>query len=361
MRTWAEINLDNLKFNLAKIKEYSGNKKIIGVIKADAYGTGAEKIGRTLLENGVELLAVACLNEALELKKSGIGEEILILGCTPLEDFHEAISNGFHLTISSVRELEFIKDNELYPKIQIKVDTGMGRVGFKVKDALNAIEYIKRDNIGQLLGVYTHLSVADDKEETNYTIAQIEKFKPFEDLSFIKYRHILNSSGCVRFGGHTNTNYARAGILLHGIVPYLCEEQQEFKKVFKLKTKVLFVKKLAEKEFISYGKTYYGDVGSSIATLPVGYADGWDRRFSNGGKVEILGIECEVVGRVCMDMCMVKIPRELEGRINEGLEVTLLGEDISEKAQSIQTIPYELMTGIGKRVTKRYIKNGEFL
>lgn len=359
MRTWAEINLDNLGHNVRKIRELSGGKEVMGVIKANAYGMGAIEYARELEKNGVKMLGVACYEEACELKDAGIEAEVLVFGCTPRESVATAIEKGMHLTISSKSEMEFLERNKLYPKIHIKVDTGMGRVGYTPEEGMEAIKYIRENKIADVVGVYTHLSVADDVEEDEYTLGQIEKFKAFEELEGIQYRHILNSCGSIRFGDKTETTHVRPGILLHGIVPFESELQGQFKHVFKLKTKVLYMKELRNGEYISYGKSYQGKPGQIIATLPVGYADGFNRKLSNGGKVMIKGVECPVVGRVCMDMTMVRIPEELRGFVKVGTGATLIGDDISRKAEEIGTIPYEVMTGIGRRVTRCYIKDGK--
>ncbi len=360
LRAWAEINLDNLVHNLNKIREFADNREVMGVIKANAYGMGAVEYGRILSKNGVKNFGVACYEEASELYQAGIKGEILIFGCTPLENIASAIFYGFNLAISSFEEIDFLEENGLYPKVHIKVDTGMGRVGFTPEEAMRAISYIRERNIAEILGVYSHLSVADESEEDEYTLSQLHKFIPFEDLDFIKYRHVLNSCGTLRFGDKApKSNMVRAGIILQGIVPFESELRKEFKHVFSFKSKILFLKEIQEKSFISYGNSEVVFPGDLIATIGVGYGDGFNRKFSNGGTVEINGVKCTVVGRVCMDMTMVKIPKEIRDEVFVGTEVTLIGEDIIQKAECLGTIPYEIMTGLGRRVTKFYIKNGE--
>jgi len=361
LRTWAEVNLDNLGHNVRKIKELSGGKEVMGVIKANAYGMGAIEYARELTKNGMKILGVACYEEACELKEAGVGADVLVFGCTPLESVGTAIKKGMHLTINSQSEIKFLKENNHYPKVHVKVDTGMGRVGFSPEEAMEAIRYMRENNIADVVGAYTHLSVADEADEDEYTMEQLEKFRKFEQLEDLEYKHVLNSCGAIRFGHKTESTHVRPGILLHGIVPYHSELQEEFKPVFKLKTKVLYLKKIESESYISYGKSYLGKAGEVIATLPVGYADGFNRKLSNGGSVTIKGVECPVVGRVCMDMTMVSIPEELQGVVKVGTGVTLIGKDISKKADEIGTIPYEIMTGIGRRVSKFYIKNGKVI
>ncbi|WP_319371211.1 alanine racemase [uncultured Ilyobacter sp.] len=361
MRAWADINLDNLIYNLNRIKEFAGTKKIMGVIKADGYGMGAVECARILSENGVENFGVACYEEGYELYKAGIEGEILLLGATPFENIEDAVNCGFQITISSFEQIEFLQRNNLHPEVHIKVDTGMGRLGFSHEEAIEAIKMIKDKNIADVVGVYSHLSVADMPEKDDFTLDQIEKFKVFEKMESIKYKHILNSSGLLRFSDATDTNLVRVGIILHGVVPFESELQKKFKPVFSFKTKIVFLKNIIEKTYISYGNTETAEPGDLIATIAVGYADGFIREFSNGGTVEIDGVACRVIGKICMDMTMIKIPDELKNRVHVGTEVTIIGKNILKKAECIGTIPYEIMIGLGRRVTRFYIKNGKVL
>lgn len=361
MRTWAEINLDNLIYNLNKIKELAGSKKVMGVIKADGYGMGAVECARILSENGVENFGVACYEEGYELYKAGIEGEILILGCTPFENMSDAINCGFQITISSFEEIEYLQKHNLHPQVHVKVDTGMGRLGFSNKEALEAIEKMRSEGIADVIGVYSHLSVADMPEKDDFTMDQIEKFRSFEKMDSIKYKHILNSCGLLRFADATETNLVRVGIILHGIVPFESELQKRFKPVFSFKTKILFLKEIQEETFISYGNSETAKKGDVIATIAVGYADGFSRKFSNGSMVDIEGVSCPVIGKICMDMTMVKIPDEIKDKVRLGTEVVLIGKDILKKSEDIGTVPYEIMIGLGRRVSRFYIKDGEIL
>ena len=361
MRAWADINLDNLIYNLNIIKEFAGSKKIMCVIKADGYGMGAVECARILSENGVENFGVACYEEGYELYKAGIKGEILLLGATPFENITDAVKCGFQITISSFEQIDFLRRNNLHPEVHIKVDTGMGRLGFSHEEALKAIQIIRNENIADVVGVYSHLSVADMPEKDEFTLDQIEKFKVFEKMESIKYKHILNSSGLLRFADATESNLVRVGIILHGVVPFESELQKKFKPVFSFKTKIVFLNKITEKTYVSYGNTETAEPGDLIATMSVGYADGFVREFSNGGIVEIDGVGCRVIGKICMDMTMIKIPEKLKDKVQVGTEVTIIGKDILKKAECIGTIPYEIMIGLGRRVARFYIKNGKVL
>lgn len=356
MRTWAEINLDNLKHNVETLRKYAGDREIMGVVKADAYGHGAVEIVREMSLLGIKIFGVACVDEAKELRANGIKDEIMILGCTPVEEWKSAIEQDIQLTLASFDEIKELEKMNLHPTIHIALETGMGRIGFEIDEAIKAIEYIKEKKIAEIRGVFSHLSSADVDEEDEYTKEQLKKFAVFEEMD-IKYRHILNSAGTLKYNNFTKSNVVRGGIILYGISP--CdEEDKEFKPVMKLKSKILFMKKLKEPKFISYSKKYLGKPGELIATIPVGYADGLDRGFSNGGTVTIKGKECPIVGMVCMDQIMVRIPEELHDIVKLGEEVTIFGDNYNEKAKEIGTISYEIVTAISTRVERVYIKNG---
>ena len=359
MRTWAEINLDNLKHNIKTLQKYAGNRAIMGVVKADAYGHGAVEVVKEMAEEGIKIFGVACVDEAKELRANGIKDEIMILGCTAVEEWEGAVKQDIQLTLASFEEIKELEKMKIYPKVHIALETGMGRIGFEIDEAIEAINYIKEKNLAEIMGVFSHLSVADVEKEEEYTKEQLKKFAVFEEMD-IKYRHILNSAGTLKYNDLTKSNMVRGGIILYGILP--CGgESSEFKPVMTLKSKILYMKKLKEPKFISYGKTYLGEAGELIATIPVGYADGLDRRFSNGGKVLIKGRECSIVGIVCMDQIMVKIPEELHDAVKLGEEVTIFWDNYNEKAKDIGTISYELVTAISTRVERVYIKNGKII
>lgn len=359
MRTWAEIDLDNLSHNIKTLKKYSGNREIMGVVKADAYGHGAVEVVRAMSSEGIKIFGVACVDEAKELRANGIKDEILIFGCTPPEEWETAVKLGVQLTLASFEEIRELEKMDIYPEVHIAIDTGMGRIGFEVEDAIEAIKYLNDKDLARVVGVYSHLSSADLKTEDAYTKEQIKKFGIFEEMN-IKYRHILNSAGTLNYNDVTRSNMVRGGIILYGILP--CDgDEKEFKPVMTLKSKILFMKKLKEPKFISYQKKYLGQEGELIATIPVGYADGLDRRFSKGGTVLIREIECPIVGTVCMDQLMVRIPEELHEKVRLGEEVSIYWENYNEKASSIGTIAYELLTTISSRVERVFIKNGQII
>ena len=355
MRSWLEVNLKNIEFNLNQIENLT-QKKAIPVIKANAYGLGSIEVAKYLSKKNFKLFAVANLQEALEIKNSGLDNKIFIMGNNDKDDLKLAIENGFSITISSwddIKNLEKLKTSKEV-LIHIKIDTGMGRIGFSSEDSDGVIKYINKNKLGTIQGIYSHLSSADENED-EFTLEQINLFKRHEENKDIPFKHILNSPGIFKYSKYTNTNYVRPGISMYGILLFDTPLKKLLKPVFTLKSKIIYIKTLNKNTFISYGKTAEGEKGDIIATLPIGYADGLDRRFSNGGTVKIHGKKCTIIGRICMDMTMIIIPNNLKNKVGVGTEVEIYGQDINEKAQSIGSIADELMTRINKRVSRKYI------
>lgn len=355
MRAWCEINLDDLSSNIKKIKELSRNREVMAVIKADAYGLGAVEIGKTLHAAGTKIFGVACMGEAMELKENGIDSEILILGGVYNDELEAASKMGFHITIGAMEQLEYIEEKKIKVKAHIKIDTGMGRVGFTPQKGLEAINRFKNSENVEIIGVFTHLSVSDENTESSkeYTMQQIEKFKPFENMEFIKYRHVLNSGGIVNYGEHQVGNCVRTGVLMYGL--YDGGTVEGLKRVFTVKSKILFLKELEEDMDISYGRIGKGKKGDIIATVSIGYADGLKRQLSNIGSLNVHGYQCQIIGKICMDMCMIRIPNELKGKVSVGDTVEVIGDDIFEKIKVLNGSVYDILTGIGRRVTRVYI------
>ena len=235
----------------------------------------------------------------------------------------------------------------------------MGRVGFIPSELEKVKNYVKENNVKNIIGVYTHLSVSDEPGEDNrkYTEKQLEKFNNFDGIDTIEYRHVLNSGGIVNYAGFDRGNYVRAGIIQYGVCSGKIAEG--YKPVFTFKSRILFIKTLEEDSDISYGRTATLKKGTMLATIAAGYADGFRREISNKGCVKIHGVDCPVRGKVCMDMFMAEIPEEIKDRVSEGDEVILYGENIGEQAKLMNISIYELFTGIGRRVERVYINNIE--
>ncbi len=358
MRAWIEINTENLVYNIKKIQSDLPERRVIAVVKADSYGMGAVKISKILVERcGIDFFAVATLEEGIELRENGIKENILILGGIFNEELEGASEYNLHIALTSMAQLIYIKEHNIDIKCHMKIETGMGRVGFNEIEACEVKKYVKENNIKNIVGLYTHLSVSDEPGEDNkqYTENQIKKFNEFDGIDTIKYRHILNSGGILNYYGQDNGNYVRAGIIQYGVC---CGKMVEgYNPVFTFKSRVLFLKELLKDSDISYGRTANLKKGTTVATISAGYADGFRREISNRGSVIINGVECKVVGKVCMDMFMVEVPEKLKEKISVGDEVILYGDDIADKAKLMNTSVYELFTGIGKRVERVYIEN----
>ncbi|MGL4687309.1 MAG: alanine racemase [Fusobacteriaceae bacterium] len=354
-RGWLEINLNKLKDNYNITKEKAAGKEVMAVVKADAYGLGACKISETLSDLGVNIFGVACLEEALELRKNGLKKEILILGVINFLDYKLAFDNNIQLTISSFEELEYLKKNNFKnPKIHIKIDTGMGRIGFLNDKIYSWIKENKnnKNNKFEIIGIFSHFSSSDIPCEDSYTMSQISKFKKYEEIEGIKYIHIQNSAGIMRFNSYCNGNLVRAGIVLYGYT----DLDTKISPIVKFKTIINHLKVVEEDSYISYEKTKLVKKGTVIGTIPIGYADGYDRRFSNRGYVFIRGVKCAIVGRVCMDATMIKIPKSLYKNISIGEEVDILGDNPLEQLKHVGISPYEFLLFVSKRVKRNYIE-----
>lgn len=371
---WAEINLDNLAFNVQQIKRFSKSKEIIGVVKADAYGHGALDIAPVLLENGVDKLAVAVVSEGIELRRSGIDCPIIILGFTAPSLISDLLKYDIEQTIFSydyAKELSRIAEKKhKVAKIHIALDTGMGRIGFfPNKESVEAIYKISKLPNILISGVFSHFSTADEKDK-EYTKYQLDKFNGFYDSLKekginIKTRHIANSAAIIDLP-ETHFEAIRPGIILYGYYPSqeVDKRKIELRIVMELKTNIAHIKKVPPGYYISYGRKFKSYKESIIATLPVGYADGYTRSLFNKGKVMLKDQFAPIVGSICMDQCMVDIT-DISSEVKVGDEVVLMGKmnkikfDADDIAEIIDTINYEVICAISKRVPRVYIKDGE--
>ena len=363
--TWAEINLDNIEFNLNNIKKLlNEDTKVCAVLKANAYGHGSVQVAQFLENKNVDYFAVARLEEAIELRQNDIKTPILCLGFVPEESLEFAIKNNIVLTIYSLEMAE--KLNTISEKIgikaciHIKIDTGMSRIGFEVNE--QSIEQIaKIYNLSNLYieGIYTHFAKADevDKEFTNN---QVERFKfiteAIENRGLnIPIKHVSNSAAIMDLP-NLNFNMVRCGEVLYGYYPSdeVIKERLPLKPAMTLKTKISHIKELEECTGISYGLTYKTNSTEKIVTIPIGYADGFTRMQKNP-KVSINGETFDIVGRICMDQCMVKIDKDIDIKIGD--EVIIFGEgnrSIEDIAKDLGTINYEIVCMVSRRVDRVY-------
>jgi alanine racemase len=372
---WAEIDLDNLAHNMQEIKRLSKSKEIIATVKADAYGHGALDIAPTLLANGATRLAVAVVNEAVELRRGGIDCPIMVLGFTPDSLIDSILKYDIEQTVYTYDLAEKISkmaiEKNKIAKIHIALDTGMGRIGFTPEEkSLNQVYKISKLPNIIIEGLFSHFSTADAYDKS-YTNMQFEKFNWFYDKLKekgvkINIRHIANSAAIIDLP-ETHLEGVRPGIILYGYYPSeeVSKDKIKLKPVMTLKTNIVHLKEMDQGQYISYGRAFQTRRPSIIATLPVGYADGYTRLLFNKAKVIINGSFAPVVGRICMDQCMVDVTDI--GEVKVGDEVILMGEyknlkmTADEIAELLGTINYEITCMISKRVPRVYIKDGEVI
>ncbi len=368
--TWAEVDLGAFRHNFKQIsRKLTKGVSLLPVVKADAYGHGMEEIARTSLSCGAKLLGVANIEEGIFLRKRGIKAPILILGSVyPLSNFAYILRYKLSPTICSVQASEELskiaKIRRQEARVHIKVDTGMGRIGISAENAAGLVKRVVQLPGIIVEGIFTHLAAADSDYE--FTMEQIRKFQSVidelkRDNINIKYKHAANSTAILRYSG-AHFNLARPGISLYGLVPFEgAEKEIDLKPVMQLKTRIVFVKRVKKGTSVSYGRTWKAESDSIIGTLPIGYADGYNRLLSNKGEVLIRGKRIPIVGRVCMDMCMVDITSLPEVKVGE--EVVLIGSQGKERitadeiAKLIGTISYEVVCAISKRVPRIYSRS----
>lgn len=375
---WIEVNLDNLAYNMKNIRHKVDCKEIFAVVKANGYGNGAFEVSTVLLQNGATRLSVACLSEAIELRHEGITCPINVLGITPPTLFEDIIEYYIEPVVCSyiyameLSKLSMEKGNRLKSKpvkIHIAVDTGMGRIGFK--PTMESIEEIvkinKLPNI-EIEGLFSHFCTADEteKEYSNYQFKQYEWFnnKLSEMGINIPIRNIANSAAIMELP-NTHLDGVRPGIIMYGYYPsaQVNKNYLNIRPVMSLKANIVFIKTMEAGAYIGYGRKFKTKRQSIIATLPLGYADGYSRLLSNKSKVIINGQFAPIVGNICMDQCMVDVT-DISGVGLED-EVILIGSDGNLKydaddiASILGTINYEVLCMLSTRIPRVYIQQEE--
>ncbi len=373
---YAEIDLDAIAYNMKNIKALAKNKEVIAVVKADCYGHGAIDVVPTLLENGASRLAVAVLTEGIELRNNNITAPIMILGYTPLHLGEELIKYDIEQTVYDLDYAKELSDIAISlnkkAKIHIALDTGMGRIGFLPnKKALEDVSCICSLDGLDVTGIFTHFSTSDEKNK-EYTYEQFKKFTDFtSELSKlgieIPMKHVSNS-GAIMDMPETYLDAVRAGIILYGYYPSdeVKNENLPLKPALTLKACITRVQEMDKDMYVSYGRTFKTNRKSLIATLPIGYADGYSRLLAKNAKVIINGKFAPIVGRICMDQCMIDVT-DIGCDVKVGDEVILLGEQDGLKfnaddiAEIMGTINYEILCMLKYRVPRVYTKNGEIV
>lgn len=368
---WLEINLNAIRHNIREIKRIVAPAKVMAVVKGNAYGHGMLEVAQASLEAGAEHLAVAIVNEGITLRQNGFTAPILIFGWVPAEDYPRLLDYQLTPTIFSYAEAKILdelaaKKNITFP-IHIKVDTGMTRLGFNtdergIEEALSVLSLPHLDAVG----IYTHMAAADEEDPT-YTKQQITCFQSFvntlEAKSGHKFplKHAANSSTILNYP-EAYFDMVRPGILTYGcyLSPHLNRNLGTFYPAMTLKAKIARVNQVPAGTKISYNCRYTTEKDCQIATLPIGYADGYDRRLTNCGEVIYKNHRLPVVGTVCMDQCMVLVDKDIP--IQQGDEVILIGENeyhgisCEDLGQRVGSGQVEFMTRLSDRIPRYFVE-----
>lgn len=373
-RTWAEIDLDALKYNYRKIREYIGSDvKFLGVVKADAYGHGSVRVAEVLQHEGADYLAVSSIDEAMELRVGGITMPILILGHTPKEQVDRLICFNITQAVScEAKAAEYSAAAVQYGgslKIHIKVDTGMSRLGYicegdYFEHGVDGIVHSMNLPGLETEGIFTHFAVADEPGDENlaYTKHQFDLFtkviREVEQKSGkkMKIRHCANTGATVDHR-EMYLDMVRPGLLLYGYGDYA--HKLGLKPVMALKTTISTIKIYPAGTKISYGGTYETDARTRIGVVPYGYADGFLRCLSNQYALMTVDGPAPVRGKICMDMCMIDLTGKEHVGVGSDIEVFGPNNPVENMAKAAHTIPYELTCAVSKRVPRLYIENGK--
>ena len=373
-RTWADVSLDNLSHNYRLLRDrVPADCRFLGVVKADAYGHGALPISRRLRELGADYLAVSNMEEAVQLRRGGIRLPILMLGYTPAFYAEDMADMGIRQEIHSMEyavQLNHAMEGTGKRLIcHIKLDTGMSRLGFFAYDDEKTLEQLRLisrlDNL-LLEGIFTHFPSADttDPEDTAFTALQFARFTSMIDALadcgiHFKLRHCCNS-GATLLHPEYALDMIRPGIATYGISPSEeLEGRYDLRPLMSLKTTISQIRPFKPDVAVSYGRSYTTPSERNIAVLAIGYADGLSRSLSNGVSFLLHGRRVPVVGRICMDMCMIDVTEVPDAKVGD--VVTIFGSDmgqtipVDELARAMNTIPYEILCDINKRIPRIYL------
>ena len=380
-RTWAEIDLDAIAHNLREIRRHTDRTaQIMAVVKADAYGHGAPQVAREALAHGASWLAVAMLEEAIELRRKDIKAPILILSDNEPECAETVVACDVRQAVSSYDMARRLSEAAgrlgKRARIHLKIDTGMGRIGFSPEQAPAEAERIARLDGIEIEGIFTHFAVADESSENadRYTERQYRTFCETcerieqEHHIHIPLRHAANSAAILRFP-HMHLDLVRAGIILYGLWPSgdLKACGADLRPAMTLKSAISHVKSVGPGSSLSYGRTYCTQEPAVIATIPAGYADGYFRVLGNRASVwhEKTGVRARVVGRVCMDQMLADVTQARQcGPVEPGDSVVLFGGNCDkmpsadEIAALAGTINYEVVCAVSRRVPRIFLKDG---
>jgi alanine racemase len=367
--TFAEIDLPAIRHNLQAIKQRVAPAKVMAVLKANAYGHGLKAVAETALESQVDYFGVALLEEGIKLREYKFSNPVLVFGGFfdhQVEDFlrfdleFTLFDKGNARVLSKIAK-EFGKPT----RVHIKVDTGMGRVGVAWQEAVDFAQQVAELSHLEMVGIYTHLASSDERDKT-YSTTQLQRFEhvlaELERKNIaIPIKHAANSAAVLDLP-NSYLDMVRAGVSMYGYYPSKeTSRNLALRPAMAIKSRVIYLKEVAKDAFISYNRTYQTSRKTIIATVPIGYGDGYNRRLSNRGEVLIRGRRFPVVGRVCMDQIMIDVG--MDSGIQIGDEVVLLGRQggeeitIYEMCEKLNTIPYEVTCWVSERVPRVYKTN----
>lgn len=356
--TWAEIDLDKLAHNINVIKEHT-KKEVFCVVKANAYGHGDFHIASEAMKNGCQYVAVSSLDEAMALRKQGYTQAILILGYVSVGDVQVAIQEKITLTAISYEWVCELCDYDVDLtglKIHLKVDTGMNRIGMKKVDQLQASLRMLIDKQVNVEGIYTHYHSADNDDKSLCQRQQHWFYHVLDSLEYdFKWIHTCNSDASISFHDE-RSNAVRVGLALYGIKSV--DVKIDLQPILSLYTKITCIKEVKKNETIGYGATYQCHKDEIIATIPIGYGDGFVR--ANQGRFVCIDTHpYEIVGRVCMDQCMIKVDKMYP--VGTKVEIISAYIPITQMAHELKMIPYEVLCLLSDRIPRVYLKGGDVI
>lgn len=358
---WVEINVANLEHNISEIKKYvPEGTKLLGVVKADAYGHGAVMLAPTILASGIDMLGVASIDEGVDLRNAKINCDILVLGAVPVWAVESAVKADLSISIFSKGHIEACRQayerTGIKPKVHIKLDTGMNRIGVSADDAVEFIKEVQNSDFVNLQGIFTHLAMAESIEETEKQIDKWNKIISQIDTTGLLL-HVQNTAGTMSYT-IDGTNMRRVGIALYGLAPDYppCLNQKpDLKPLISLKGRIVNIHTAKDGEGVSYSYTYRAHGNRIIATLPIGYADGVPRALSNRIFGLLNGHKVPQVGNITMDQMMFDITG-VDAQLGD--IITLLDEEnsVDNWANMLGTINYELTCRLKVRLPRIYTR-----
>lgn len=358
---WVEINISNLEHNIREIKsKIPKGTKLLGVVKADAYGHGAVMLAPTVLASGIDMLGVASIDEGVDLRSANINCEILVLGAVPVWAVESAVKNNLSIAIFSQGHIEAchqaFKRTGIKPKVHIKLDTGMNRIGVRTEDAVEFIKQVQNADFIDLQGVFTHLAAAEELDKAKEQITKWNNVIDNVNTDGLLL-HIQNTAGSICYDVQ-NSNMRRIGISLYGLYPDFPDiefEKPNLKQLISLKGRIVNIHTAKNGEGISYCHTYTAQGDRTIATIPIGYADGVPRLLSNKIKGVLNGVEVRQVGNITMDQMMFDIT-EVDASVGDVITVLDENHSIDVWANLLNTINYELTCRLKVRLPRVYTR-----